>query len=309
MALYLGIDGGGTKTECAVGDEFTLLGRGSAGSAKLTRVSEKEALNNLRAAIEQACAGAGISPSQISRACYGVAGVSNIVNAERARRMAGEILDCEIAIAGDMNVALEAAFSGGTGMVVIAGTGSIAYGCNQRGDTARAGGWGPTVSDEGSGEWIGRAAVALALRAHDAGETTSFMPAIMNTWHLATYDDIVRYVASAPPPDFAALFPHVSAHAEKGDDLARGILLRAAGELAEICHIVLRRLWPSVTASAEVAMSGGIFRNSSIVRQAFTDVVRGRRPHVRVALCERDPVEGALAMARRKKAATSSIFD
>ena len=308
MALYLGIDGGGSKTQCAVGDEFTILGRGAAGTAKLTRVTEKQARENLRAAIEQACAAAGVTASQIARACYGVAGVSNLQNAERARKMASEITDAEIVISGDMNIALEAAFSGGPGMVVVAGTGSIAYGSNERGDTARAGGWGPIISDEGSGDWIGRAAVALALRAHDAGETTSFMPAIMNTWHLATYDDVVRYVGSSPPPDFAALFPHVNQHATEGDDLARGILLRAAAELSEICHIVLRRLWPAIQAPAEVAMTGGVFRNSSVVRDAFSSVIRGRRPHVRVALCERDPVEGALAMARRK-AAGRSIFD
>ena len=307
MGYFLGIDGGGTKTDCAVGDEHAVLGRGSAGTAKLSRVSEDEARANLHAAIEQACSAAGIKPSILDRTCYGMAGASNPKNAEAARRLIAPIVGGAIEFVGDMAIALEAAFPAGSGVVVIAGTGSIAYGRNERSQTARAGGWGPIVSDEGSGDWIGRAAVALALRAHDAGETTSFLPAIMNTWHLATYDDVVRFVSSAPPPDFAALFPHVNAHADSGDDLARGILLRAAGELAELCHIVLRRLWPYEKASAEVAMYGGVFRNSAIIREAFTDVVRSRRPHVRVSLGERDPAEGALAVARRK-ARPSSIF-
>ncbi len=307
MAYFLGIDGGGTKTDCAVGDDFTLLGRGSAGTAKLSRVSEERARANLGAAIERACSAAGVPLSSIMRTCYGMSGASNLENAQRARHMTSAIVPGEVEIVGDTTVALQAAFGPEAGVVVIAGSGSIAYGRNERNQTARAGGWGPSVSDEGSGDWIGRAAVSLSLRAHDAGAATSFLPEIMNTWHLATYDDVVRCVGSTPPPDFAALFPHVSAHAQAGDDLARGILLRAAGELAEICHIVLRRLWPYEQASAEVAMCGGVFRSSAIIREAFTEVIRGRRPHVRVCLCESDPVEGALAMARGR-ARPSSIF-
>lgn len=307
MAYFLGIDGGGTKTECAVADEHQVLGRGLSGTAKRSRVSEADAQQNLRAAIEQACTAAGIAPAQLARSCYGLSGAADPKNAEDARRLLASLVGGDVEIATDVAIALEAAFPADSGVIVIAGTGSIAYGRNERGVLVRAGGWGPVVSDEGSGEWIGRAAVAFALRAHDAGETTSFLPAIMNTWHLATYEDVVRFVGSQPPPDFAALFPHVAEHAARGDDLARGILLRAAGELAEICHIALRRLWPHEKASAEVAMCGGVFRNSALVRDAFTDVVRSRRPHVRVSLCERDPVEGALALARRATR-PSSIF-
>ncbi len=307
MGFYLGIDGGGSKTDCMVGDEHEVLGRGCAGTAKLARVDPGAARASLRAAIEQACAAAGIKPAVLDRTCYGLSGGSNPQTAEAGRALVASIVGGAVEVLGDVHIALEAAFPGDSGVVVIAGTGSIACGRNDRGDTARAGGWGPGISDEGSGDWVGRAAVALALRAHDAGETTSFLPAIMNTWHLATYDDVVAYVRSTPPPDFAALFPSVAEHAAKGDDLARGILLRAAGELAEICHIVLRRLWPSAQASVEVAMTGGVLRNSAVVREAFADVIRRVRPHVRVSLCPREPVEGALAVARRK-ARPSSIF-
>ncbi len=308
MAYFLGIDGGGTKTECVVADEHQALGRGLSGTAKRSRVSEDDARQNLRAAIEQACSGAGIAPSELARSCYGLSGAADPRNAENARRLLSSLVGGEVEIVTDVAIALEAAFPQAAGVIVIAGTGSIAYGRNERGQLARAGGWGPRVSDEGSGEWIGRAAVALALRAHDAGDTTSFLPAIMNTWHLATYEDVVRFVGAQPPPDFSALFPHVADHAARGDDLARGILLRAAGELAEICHIVVRRLWPHDKASAEVAMCGGVFRNSALIREAFTDVVRSRRPHLRVSLSEREPVEGALALARRA-VRSSSIFD
>ena len=307
MALFLGIDGGGTKTDCAVGDEHSVLGRATGASSKLARVGEERARDHLRSTIEQACAAAGVKPADLRRTCIGIAGAANPETAAAVRRLLAEMVKGEIEVVGDMVIALEAAFDGEAGVIVIAGTGSIAYGRNQRGETARAGGWGPVVSDEGSGDWIGRAAVSLALRAHDSGRSTRFMPSIMNTWHLATYDDVVRYANSNPPPDFAALFPHVLAEAGNGDDLAIGILLRAGAELAELAHIVVRRLWPAAQQSTEVAMAGGVFQHSALVRQAFTEVVRRNRPHVTVNLCQADPVEGALHLARHA-AARKSVF-
>lgn len=304
MALFLGIDSGGTKTECCLGDEHGVLGQGSAGSSKLARVGEIAAGAALQAAIEQACAAAGAKPADICRTCIGMAGASHPETADTARRLLSEIVGGEVEVVGDMVIALHAAFDGGPGVVVIAGTGSIAYGRNERGETARAGGWGPAISDEGSGDWVGRAAVQLAMRAHDAGKSTRFMPSIMNTWHLATYDDVVRYANASPPPDFAALFPHVLFAAEAGDDLARGILLRAGAELAEICHIVVQRLWRG-PRSADVAMCGGVFRSSDLVRRAFTEVVRGNRPQLAVNLCSTSPAQGALRLARGTPAARS----
>ena len=105
---------------------------------------------------------------EISRVCVGLAGaarpeISELVRGMVSETLSGEIKPAEIKIVGDMVIALEAAFGSGPGVIVIAGTGSIAYGRNSKGQTARAGGWGFAISDEGSGHWIGRTAVAAAL--------------------------------------------------------------------------------------------------------------------------------------------------
>ena len=167
MAIFLGIDGGGSKTSSLIGDENSILGRGTAAGSNVVRVGEVPTREALAAAIRQACGAAHIVPAQITRTCIGVAGAARPQISQTIQRLLTELVPGEIEVVGDMVIALEAAFDDGPGVIVIAGTGSIAYGRNASGQTARAGGWGFAISDEGSGHWIGRAAVAAVLRACD----------------------------------------------------------------------------------------------------------------------------------------------
>ena len=297
MAFFLGIDGGGTKTDCALGNSDGVLGRGREAGSKLSRVGEAQTRAALHGAIRQAAAEAGVDLAQVSRTCVGMAGGSRPEVTQAVRALVAEIVPGEIEVVGDMQVALEAAFPGAPGVVVIAGTGSIAYGRNERGETARAGGWGPAISDEGSGEWIGRAAAAAALRAYDSGESTALIECILNCWHLATRDDVARVANSSPPPDYAALLPQILATADAGDGVARDVLPQAGTELAQLAKVVVRRLWPGAP-SARVALAGGVFHHSELVRRVFANSLRAERPQAEI-LEEVDPVLGALALARR----------
>ena len=173
MAIFLGIDGGGSKTSCLIGDETSVLGSGSAGGSNFVRGGEAAAKESLAAAIRQACMVANVKTSEIVSTCAGMAGVVSSETADTVRRILAEIVPGESEVVGDNAIALEAAFGGGPGVIVIAGTGSIAYGQNAAGESARAGGWGFAVSDEGSGQWIGRTAVSSLLRAQDEGRETS----------------------------------------------------------------------------------------------------------------------------------------
>ncbi len=139
---FLGIDAGGSKTECAVGDEAAVLGRATAASCKIQTVGEERARAALEHGIRAACADAGIEPSTLARVCIGVAGVSSSDIAPKLRTMIAGITPAQVDVVGDDVVAMEAAFGAGAGVVVIAGTGSIAHGRNAAGDEARAGGWG-----------------------------------------------------------------------------------------------------------------------------------------------------------------------
>ena len=137
----------------------------------MIRVGEARARESLAAAIAQACTVANLSPSQIGSVCVGLAGAARPEISEVVRGTISELLPGKSTgrseSVGDTVIALEAAFGNGPGVIVIAGTGSIAYGRNREGQTARAGGWGFAISDEGSGHWIGRTAAAAAIGAWD----------------------------------------------------------------------------------------------------------------------------------------------
>lgn len=267
----------------------------------MIRVGEERAREALSAAIRQACTVANIAPAQVERACVGMAGAARPEISEVIRRLVAEILSGEIEVVGDMVIALEAAFGGGPGVVVIAGTGSIAYGRDSAGRTARAGGWGFAISDEGSGHWIGRSAIAAALRAFDEGqaEGTSMVAAMMKFWRLETREQFVLRANGSPPPDFAALLSIVLSAADAGDPLARTVLTQAGAELAAIAKIVIRRLFAE-TDTVPVAMSGGVFHNSALVRQVFYNSLRSEYPKTAITPTVIDPVRGALELARKR---------
>ena len=303
MTFFLGIDGGGSKTTAAVGDELKLLASATAGPCNMTRVPEAEARASLHAAIREASAAAGVSPERIAGVCLGLAGAASPIVSAAARRFVAEVVPGEIEIAGDMVIALESAFAGGPGVIVIAGTGSIAFGRNPAGQTARAGGWGYAISDEGSGYWIGRAAVAAAARAQDRGQSSQLAAAITRRWRVASLEEAVRLANGSPPPDFSELFPVVLEVAGVGDALAENILYSAGRELAELAATVLGRLWPA--GEAPVALCGGVFRHSSQVREKFMKTLRQLCPAAALSQEIAEPVQGALWLARRAAARLS----
>ena len=304
MSYYLGIDGGGTKTTCAVGDDSNLLAIATAGPSNIVRVGESQTRQSLQQSVRQACAAAGIAPAQVSRTCVGGSGAARPEFAEIVRGFLTEILPTPIAVVGDMQIALEAAFDTGPGVIVIAGTGSIAYGRDRQGRTARAGGWGFAIGDEGSAHWIGRSAVSTVLRASDAtGENSANCPhsslssALCKAWGVTSLSDLARAANSIPPPDFAALFPAVGA---SSDELATEVLSNAGRELAQAAGVIIRRLFAvDQGTSVPVAMTGGVFRHATLVREVFYNELRTLDPRVEVNPQVVEPVEGALRLARR----------
>jgi glucosamine kinase len=307
LAYYLGIDGGGTKTTCAVGDDARRLASATAGASNIVRVGEAQARESLHQSVRQACAAAGVTPDQIARTCVGAAGAARLEIAETVRRMLAEILPTPIDVVGDMQTALEAAFDTGPGVIVNAGTGSFAYGRNHSGDTARAGGWGFAIGDEGSAHWIGHAAVSAVLRESDRLPATTearaeferspFVSALFRAWGVTSIGDLARAGNSIPPPDFAVLFPAV---ADSKDALALGVLTRAGRELAQVAAVVTHRLFGADTTTAvPVAMIGGVFRHATLTKGDFYNELRRLDPRVEISPLVIEPVEGALRMARR----------
>lgn len=299
MSIFLGIDGGGSKTSCVIGDENSVLGAGTSGGSNVIRVGEAQARESLGTVIRAACAEAKIIPAQIKKTCVGIAGGARPEIANLVRRLLLELVGGEIEIVGDQVIAMEAAFGDGPGVIVIAGTGSIAYGRNANGQLARAGGWGFAISDEGSGHWIGRAVVAASLRAYDqAGHdsTSPLLEGIMKFWDVTLVEQLVVMANSAP--DFSALLPTVLAATEAGDDIARNVLTQAGSELAALAGIVMDRIF-GTDESAVVAVSGGVFCNCPLVRENFDENVQAAYPQASLKNELVDPASGALALARK----------
>src|SRR5215472_14982384 len=243
MALYLGIDAGGTKTDCAVGNGAELLGQANAGSCKLARVGPEKARENLQSAMQRACQAAQARPADIQRVCIGMSGASLPEAVQWAQKTIQEVTpNAAINVAGDDVVAYRAAFGTSPGVLVMSGTGSIAVGRNPVDETARAGGWGPNVSDEGSAYWIGREAVGAALRAFDSGSSNGLLQVIARAWSVAP-DEVIRE-ANAAEPRFAELASAIAEAAEKGEPAACDVTGRAGKALADLGGVVIDRLWP-----------------------------------------------------------------
>jgi N-acetylglucosamine kinase-like BadF-type ATPase len=299
VPFFLGIDGGGTKTRCIIGNEKSVLATGSGSGCNIVRVGEACARDSLAAAIHEACVQAGVSPQQIARTCAGVAGAADDGVASLVQRVLIGIVGGAIEVIGDMEIALESAFGGGAGIVVIAGTGAIAYGRNERGESARAGGWGRLVADEGSGHWIGVRAIGAALREHDRGDKSKLLYELMEALEVRSVHDLAVKANSDPVPEFARLFPVVVRAEESGDANAIEVLERAGVELAATAEIVSGRLFLE-SEHVSVAIHGGVFAGSVLVKNAFRAELNRLCPKAKCVDTEVDPALGALEIARRE---------
>jgi glucosamine kinase len=323
MPFYIGIDGGGTKTVSALADDSSILATVTTGPSNVVRVGEAKARESLQQAVRQVCAAAKIAPEEIVRTCIGASGAGRPATAAVVSSALAEILNSPIEVTGDTEISHEAAFSCGPGVIVIAGTGSVAYGRDAQGNSARAGGWGFAISDEGSAQWIGRTAIATLLHdrvlespSHNSQPEVSgsaLLPAFLKAWSLQSIDELIRAANATPPPDFSALFPVVFAAADTGDEIARRVLTQAGTELARLADVVIRRLFwhrmPVADARVPVAMVGGVFRYTPHVRDVFYNQIRSLHPRVDLNQQVVDPVNGAVSLARKaaKQSASAKL--
>jgi glucosamine kinase len=298
VRIFLGIDGGGTRTTCALGDETSVLATATAGPSNIVRVGEERARTSLQQVIREVCAVTGITPAQVEGTCVGIAGAGRAEVVDIVRRVLSEVLTSPIQIATDMEISLHAAFGDGPGVIANAGTGSFAFGRDRAGRTTRAGGWGFAISDEGSGHWIGRTAVSGSFRAYDEGRQCKLLDGILTAWKLSSLQDLVRAANASPAPDFSSLLAAVLAGAQTGDSVAQSILTEAGAELARLVKLVTQRLF-SAAESVRVAMAGSVLRESALVREVFYNSLNSQFTNLTVQTSVVEPVQGALDLARK----------
>lgn len=294
----LGIDAGGTKTVCLLADaRGEILAEARGGGANLQAVGELEVEKVLHYVMDKAIGDRDVRPAAI---CLGIAGVDRPQDAEAVRGIMRRIgFKTRTLVVNDALVALVAGAGDAPGIVVIAGTGSIAYGRNAEGRAARAGGWGYLLGDEGSGFWIGRNALAAVVRQSDGrGPATLLTELVLDYLKLSSAADLIHevYYRDLHRHAIAALAVLVQRASDEGDAVAAEILQRASVELAAAASSVTSRLGMRGDAFPTV-LAGGIFK---VVPWLAEDVTRGMSevaPRSQVSVLTIEPAVGAVRLA------------
>jgi len=294
----LGIDAGGTKTVCLLADERgTILSEARGPGANLHAAGELAVEKVLHEVMEEAIGDRAVVPAAI---CLGIAGVDREDEEQVVRAMMRRIgYKSRILVVNDALIALVAGARDDPAIVLIAGTGSIAYGRNGSGEAARAGGWGHMIGDEGSGYWIGREALAAVMRAADGrGPETALSGDILAYFNVKDVSRLPRIVYDREQPrmSVAALGPIVQSVAEQGDAVATRILERAADELVLGARSVATRLEMRGDPFS-FFLAGGVFRVVPWLADELPRRLVEVAPRSQTEILNREPAVGAVWLA------------
>ena len=294
----LGIDAGGTKTVALLADaDGRIIGEGRAGAANLQTEGELEVEKTLHTAIENATDGQQLT---VAAVCLGVAGVDRQDDASVIRGVMRRLgFRSNPLIVNDALIALVAGAGSNPGVVVISGTGSIAYGVSQRGVAARAGGWGPTMADEGSGYWIGRRALAAVMREADGrGPHTELTPLVLQHFSLPRSEALVAEIYHQPQGRraIASVGALVDRARENGDPVAIEIMHQAAEELALAAASVISQL-DMRGEQFPIVLAGGMLKESAWLSGDVARRLSEVAPRAIVGPLTEQPAVGAVRLA------------
>ncbi len=296
MSIVIGVDAGGSKCSVLVADGERTIARASGGAGAVRAGRALQAASRIAVAVRQALTSANLLQGDIL--VVGAAGVgrdperNELREALRTERLAERVM-----VTGDLDIALEAAFGTGPGLVVVSGTGSVAVARTADGALHRSGGYGWQMGDEGSGYAIGRAALLAVGKARDGrGPATSLGEILLGGAPSRSFEELVRWSTAAEPAEVSSLAKAVFQAAGTGDAVAKQLVDAAADDLAAMVHGLISRF--SGKAAIPGALAGGNLAPDRALRMLLLDrLKRERRLEIREAPLE--PAEGALAIARR----------
>ncbi|HYW28888.1 MAG TPA: BadF/BadG/BcrA/BcrD ATPase family protein [Gaiellales bacterium] len=309
MTVVLGVDGGGSKTHAAVCDETgNLIGSGTAGPANWETVGLRGAADSIGDAIDRALAGTDIRRRDLETSVFGLAGVdwpSDVTRLDAAFEQLA--LGGPPVLLNDSFIALRAGVTAPWGVVVIAGTGTVAAGRNREGRTARTLGLGRVLGDEGSASDVSEAALRAVARAYTGrGPATSLSEGLCQVRGASSVVQLLEEYSRGGEPEFNAA-PLVLAHAARGDAVAAGIVEWAGSELGAAAATVARTL-DMLEEPFELVLAGGLFHGASdMLEKAISREV----PTALLTRLEAPPVAGALlaALEHRGDRPTAEVRD
>ena len=303
MPFYLAVDAGGTKTEFLLAEEDRELGRSVTGTIKRVNADADTAARNLRSALAELEQTTKVSMGQVSGTCIGTSGNTVPLVTDWLRKSFAEHVSGALLIVGDVEIALDAAFFGGRGVLALAGTGSNVAARAGNGEIMTAGGWGPILADQGAGHWIGIEGLRRGFLARDEGRPTQLLESARRLWNLPTVDALIEFANTQPPARYGSLFAReVVSLANAGDTIARDILEQGGRDLAYLVRLLIDRM-RAIEASEfqvpSVACAGSILAHVERMRTSMENALRLHYPDIRILEDPADPVRGALWRAMR----------
>ncbi len=300
--LVVGVDGGGTRTRVLVADvQGRTLARLEGEATALRPGDERRSAEIIAVLVQEALASIERAESRPSTLVVGVAGGGQ----ERAAQalwqaLASSRIADDVNVVADAEIALDDAFGDAAGVMLVSGTGSVAFARAPDGRIERCGGWGPVMGDEGSGAWIGRRALSVITAAHDGREPeTALVGAILTALEAESLEDLIPWAADATPGDFATLAPIVVQVAAQGDLRANALVSIAVEELVLHVRTLARRCFVDERASVPVACAGGVLVKGSLVRKRVEQRLKTAVPGAVVRSDEVDAARGAVKRALR----------
>jgi N-acetylglucosamine kinase-like BadF-type ATPase len=306
---YIGMDGGGTKTHAVITDQHgALLADHVAGPSNFQIIGVEKAAETIFTLIEMCCDSVDCSIGDIASVTCGLTGAGRVGDQKRMAEGLKKFARSKkhplkrVIIESDARIALEGSFNGGAGIILIAGTGSIAFGKDAKGNVHRVGGWGRILGDEGSGYFLGRLGLTAITRHMDGrGEITKLTAMAAKQFGLTDQTAIINAVYKENF-DVASIAPLVISAAEKRDAVCRAIVENAVVELAWHVQVAAEKLSTAskkkVKEKIHVAFIGGLIANDTLVAKLLKQYLALHFPVIEIIPPMSSPAFGAVVMGR-----------
>ncbi|WP_052045308.1 N-acetylglucosamine kinase [Caloranaerobacter azorensis] len=277
MGYIIGIDGGGTKTLGYIGDtDGNILGVFSSGAANYFSIGIDRVKANLEHVIQSLCKKVQIDKKDLTLISLGLAGVDREQDRKIIMKIISQIgINCKIILNNDAKTALVGAHGQEKGIILISGTGSICYGIDSNGRIKRAGGWGHIIDDEGSAYDIAIKGLKSVIKAFDGrGQKTLLKEKILKYLHLYSVEELIQFIYSkeTTKDHIAKIAPIVMQSSVEGDNVSKHIMNEAIQSLIDMVIVVINDL-DFNGERVELALTGGVFNNSEIIKQQFIDKI------------------------------------